>query len=136
MPRIEFTVFGIPKAQGRPRGFAIPSGPKKGKVRVYDPETSRNWKADVKAQALVHRPPVPLDCPLRVRFTFTLLRPKSLPKRIVAHTRRPDVDNLGKAVADALRGVIYRDDSLIIEKVVRKKYGPSPGVHVIVEEVT
>ncbi len=44
--------------------------------------------------------------------------------------RRPDVDNIGKAVADALNGVLYRDDAQLVEVRVCKWYGEQPRVEV------
>jgi len=77
-----------------------------------------------------------LDGPLRVWLHFTLLRPKSLKKTVLQHTTRPDCDNLGKAIADALKGIIYRDDALIVDKRVTKRYGEPPGVMVTIEELS
>lgn len=45
---------------------------------------------------------------------FFFLRPKSKPKKEgMIHTVRPDLDNLLKAVKDAMKGVILEDDSQI-----------------------
>ncbi len=82
-----------------------------------------------------HKPETPSVVPLAVTLAFTLPRPKSLPRRVEHHIRRPDLDNLVKAVKDALRGVFYRDDSQIIMLAATKAYGTTPGVVVTVEEV-
>lgn len=37
-------------------------------------------------------------------------------------TSRPDIDNLYKAVTDALNGIVYRDDSQITRAIMRKQY--------------
>src|SRR3989304_3260779 len=62
------------------------------------------------------RPPhAPLvEVPLAMALTFHLPRPRSLPKRITEHTKRPDLDNLVKAIKDALRGIVYHDDAQIV----------------------
>jgi len=124
-------VYGMPVAQGRPRAFKTP----RGRVRVYDPSTSRDWKRTVQAQViLAWKPRDPLVGPLQLALVFSLPRPKTLPKRIVQHTKRPDVDNLAKAILDAVRGILFRDDSAIVSLTVIKRYGESPGMEIAVTE--
>lgn len=50
-------------------------------------------------------------------------------------TVKPDWDNLGKLVSDALNGVAYDDDKYVVDAVVRKFYSATPATKVIVEEV-
>lgn len=72
------------------------------------------------------------DCAVRVVVhTFKAL-PKSRPKRIERErdTTKPDIDNVLKAVLDALNGAAYRDDSQVVEvRVVKhdrtRKHGDS-----------
>lgn len=50
--------------------------------------------------------------------------------------RRVDVDNLSKAVLDALKGVVYEDDRQIVRLVVNKYFRRiDSGVTITVEEV-
>ncbi|MDA8123443.1 MAG: RusA family crossover junction endodeoxyribonuclease [Deltaproteobacteria bacterium] len=127
-----FTVYGSPVAQGRPRFF------RRGNfVGTYDPDKSRTWKQDVKASVLdqLNGTPEIHEGALGVKLFFHLPRPKSLPKRVVHHVKKPDADNLAKAIKDALRGVVYRDDSQIVALEVRKVYGDPPRVIIAIEEV-
>lgn len=124
-------VFGLPVGQGRPRAFKLPSG----QIRMYDPATSRDWKRTVLAQVLERKPPSPAEGPLTMDLVFELRRPKSAPKRVQHPTTRPDLDNLLKAIKDALRGVVYRDDSQIVALTATKKYGQAPGVAIRVAHV-
>ena len=51
-------------------------------------------------------------------------------------TCKPDFDNMAKAVGDALNGVLWLDDALICDVVIRKMYadgGGSAGVEVEIE---
>lgn len=50
-------------------------------------------------------------------------------------TKRPDCDNIAKAVLDALNSVAYNDDKQVIEMVVRKWYSDVPRTIVMIEEV-
>jgi crossover junction endodeoxyribonuclease RusA len=58
----------------------------------------------------------PLDGPLRVALVFVMPRPSGTPKRSTpAAIKRPDTDKLSRAVFDALSGVVWRDDSQVVE---------------------
>lgn len=125
-------VFGDPVAQGRPRARAFQvGGPTR--VQMYDPLASRDWKRTVMAQVLPLKPPAPVEGPLVLRLDFFLRRPVSLPKRETFHVKKPDSSNLLKAVEDAMRGIVYRDDSQLVDVRVLKHYDPAPGVAILVE---
>lgn len=124
-------VFGLPVPQARPRAFQTSAG----RIRMYDPATCKDWKRTVLAQVLPAKPPAPAEGPLVMDLVFELPRPKSAPKRVQHPTTRPDLDNLLKAIKDALRGVVYRDDSQIVALTATKKYGEAPGVSIRVAHV-
>lgn len=75
-----------------------------------------------------------LEGPLLIRCRFIFPIPKSWPKwkrRDAAigklmHTSAPDYDNLAKLVADALNGIVYKDDRQIVRAEIEKAYGPDP----------
>jgi Holliday junction resolvase RusA-like endonuclease len=133
MSRLVFTVYGSPVAQGRPRFARIG-----GFVRTYDPSKSKNWKQDVKAQVLQQlggAPPALLEGPLELQVVFHLPRPKSLPKRVTHHVKKPDCTNLVKGIEDALNGILWRDDSQLVDVSLRKVYGDPPRVVIGIREV-
>ena len=69
-------------------------------------------------------------------LTFMMPRPKSLPKKFVYHIKKPDLDNLGKSVKDALQGIIYKADSQIMILLLEKQYTLDEyGVAVRMEEI-
>ena len=137
MTPLSVLIPGEPVSQGRPRFARV------GKfVRTYDPAKSRNWKATAQAhfrdalQAAGITAPFqgPLECRILARFTC----PKSdwrkrepVPQR--PHAKRPDAENVGKAVLDSATGVVWLDDAqvakLTIVKVVGAQ-GEAPGVEV------
>lgn len=77
----------------------------------------------------------PLDGPVSLTVLFELPRPKSLRQKDVAHTKRPDLDKLVRAIGDALTGVVYRDDSQVVDIRASKAYGAQPGVWVSVSSM-
>ncbi len=55
---------------------------------------------------------------------------------IIRPTKRPDWDNIGKIVSDALNELAYHDDSYIVDARVRKWYSDTPRVEVEITELT
>ena len=132
--KFELRVYGLPMAQGRPRAFKLPSG----QIRVYDPAKSKDWKRTVMAQAIQQKPERMLTGALAGEMDFYLPRPKSLPKRMIYPVKKPDVDNLLKACLDGLRGIVFADDSLLVDLRISKRYATDgrPGVYVRLEELS
>jgi len=65
----------------------------------------------------------PLDEPLLVEITAYRTRPKSKPRDIYAATK-PDADNIQKLIGDALEGILWVNDSRIVDGRCVKKYAP------------
>ncbi len=124
---IKFFVHGIPKPKARARTVR---NKHTGEIHSFTPDTTASWEQSVLIQALEHKPDHPLDEPLGMGLQFDLPRPKSLSKKRQWPSVKPDLDNLVKAIQDALNGVYYVDDSRICEMVIRKRYGPNPGVEI------
>jgi Holliday junction resolvase RusA-like endonuclease len=134
---IKFIVYGEPVAQGRPR-FA-----RRGDfVQTYDPEKSKNYKSMVRYEALKVKPDKPLEGPLVLAVKIYRTIPKSFSKKrhqeavdgVLKPTTKPDIDNIIKGIKDALKAVIWRDDSQIVQIMALKKYGEVPRIEVVVVE--
>jgi Holliday junction resolvase RusA-like endonuclease len=83
-----------------------------------------------------------LATPISLRVVAHHAIPPSWPKRkqLLAMDGeiipgKPDLDNVAKAVLDALNGVVYVDDKQVIKLVAEKKYSLDPRVEVYVHEV-
>lgn len=84
-----------------------------------------------------------LTGPVRVWFTAFMPIPKSWNKKIsglasrneIAHTSKPDLDNLEKMLFDCMNGIVWKDDAQVVEVTKLKKYSSSPGWYVTVVEV-
>ncbi len=134
MKHVDFFVPGEPKGQPRPRAFA-----RGGKARVYDPGTAEGWKGQVALAAKEHLPPTPIDIPVAMHLRFHLPRPRGhfgkagiKPAAPCHHVARPDIDNLAKAVIDALVAIGFlRDDCLVHLLFLTKRYADAaPGCQV------
>ncbi len=147
---IRFFVPGIPKPAGSKRGIPIYRGKKcakvfTGKVAVIDAcKTSNDWKGDVKNIAANEYQGALIEGPVSVSFRFFFTRPKShygsginsailKASAPVHHTHKPDALKLSRAVEDALTGIVWVDDSQIVDEKLTKQYGDKPGVEILIE---
>lgn len=131
-----------PLAKGRPRArVAYQNG--KPRAMVHTPTKTRNFEAAIRHLAAMEMPSHPLDGPLRVDILAVLRRPKRLmrkrdPEGMVWAPKRPDSDNIRKAVLDAL-SAHWRDDSQVVDgrtiKVYAEKHG-LPRMEVIIQRLT
>ena len=130
MTKITFTVYGNPVAKARAR--TVRRG---GRVSTYTPEKTKTWEEMIRLQILEHRPEKLIDGALTLRAIFYLQRGGSLPKKRIYPETKPDLDNLLKCLTDAMEGVIYSNDSRIVNEVVGKRYGDPPRVEVWIREM-
>lgn len=129
---ITFTVYGNPIGKQAAKAFY---NPKTKHMHKFSPKKTADWEQLIRSVAQDHIPDKLLDGPLKVSAVFYLLKPESRPKKCRYPDRKPDHDNLEKALYDALEGIIYTNDSRIVEKTFRKCYGHSPGVEVTIREI-
>ncbi|MEM3169948.1 MAG: RusA family crossover junction endodeoxyribonuclease [Candidatus Nitrosotenuis sp.] len=77
-----------------------------------------------------------LEGPLELRLSFVLTRPKSAPKSAYWVAKRPDLVKLARAVEDACRGVVMRDDAQVASLRAEKRYAlPGEPTGVVIEAV-
>ena len=133
---VNFFIPGKPVSKGRPRmtksGFA------------FTPAKTRNYEALVKMmahEAMKGREPA--EGPVQIEIVAVFPVPESWPKwkkelaekGDIAHTTKPDEDNIGKAISDAMNEVVYLDDQQVTRKEVFKRFESSAyrvGVRVMV----
>lgn len=73
---------------------------------------------------------------LKVDLKFYFKKPKDFEKRKSKYcTKRPDLDNLEKAVLDALNEVAFDDDAQIVEVHKIKDYGDKNLIFIEIEEL-
>jgi len=134
--KITLTIPGEPKGKQRPRFF------KKGKFQgTYTPKKTINYEAYIKELFAIKYPNfIPLDSALTIHIWAGLLIPKSTSKKkegmmkmgIIKPTKAPDVDNLLKAVLDALEKLAYKNDSQIVRAVIDKDYSERPRLEMTI----
>lgn len=131
-PVLAFRVHGSPQPAGSKKAFVHPAT---GHAQVVDANSkARPWKERVAQVAGETYSGPLLDGPLVARFTFFTPRPRGhfgtgrnagtlKPSAPAFPTTRPDALKLARAVEDALTGVVWRDDALIVEEHLYKRYG-------------
>lgn len=128
MTEIRFLVPETPKGKARPR-FSTWSG----QVRTYTPESTKQFENLVhwySKQAMGERHPFPKEVPVSVDVKACFPVPSSYSKKkreaclngTIKHTKKPDCDNVLKAVCDPMNKTVFWDDSQVFQTSVEKVY--------------
>jgi len=134
---VTFTVDGDPIPKGRPR-FA-----RRGQfVQTYTDAKTIDYETHVAMKA---RHAIGATEPLKGALTvFLYLRytiPASYSKKRkeaclagLEFPKRIDIDNVYKSITDAMNGIVYLDDSQIVEAHIKKVYAEESGANIMVQE--
>ena len=73
---------------------------------------------------------------VNMNIIFAFRRPKSLSKkeRTVPKTTKPDIDNLTKAILDALNGIAWKDDAQVTQINVHKIWSAKDQIEIEIWE--
>lgn len=135
---VKFTILGEPKGKGRPR-FCRNTG------HAITPKDTVNYETLVHmecvAQCEEFRFPDDAMLDMRIRAYYSIPKSASKKKRAamiigeIRPTKKPDMDNVVKIIADSLNQVAYRDDTQIVDCQCRKFYSDNPRVEVMIKTV-
>lgn len=132
--KIEFTLplEPVPKARPRLGAGRIYTSPK---TALFEGRVRRLSREAMNARGLK-----PTADPLTVTLTFIMPIPQSTSKaqraelaRGMPHHKKPDLDNLIKAVLDGMNERVFKDDHQVWELNAKKIYGEEPSIIVKVE---
>ena len=136
---VNFEILGDPVPKGRPR-FA-----RRGTfVQTYTDSKTLEYETIVATKA---RMAIGSSEPLKGHLTVYLYLRYAVPasyskKRTEAclngfeYPKRVDLDNCYKSITDAMNGIVYADDSQIVEAHILKCYSLEPGANVMIQEKT
>jgi Holliday junction resolvase RusA-like endonuclease len=134
---ISFTVRGTPAPKGSMRAF--PFRRRNGKLGVsttHDNPRTKEWGQLVALAAQDHAPLELLEGAISLEIIFTLARPASVSvRKRPLPTVKPDLDKMVRNLADALKGILWRDDAQVVNLTAAKRYGAAPGCLVTVSEL-
>lgn len=153
---ITFRVYGTPKPGGSKRSFVpgIKPGmrwdPKRHRpVVVEDCKGNPAWRESVREAALAVAPKELLEGPLLLTVRFLMTRPKyhyRTTKKTGTqlrddapnyHTTKPDRTKLLRSTEDALTGVLWRDDTQVVDGPTSKVYTEGrPGAEITVQRIS
>lgn len=130
---IRFTIPGVPVAKGRARIGRTRSG----QPIAFTPGKTRSYEALVALaaqQAMQGQAPFPKEQALFLRVDAYLPVPASWSRKkrqqaldgAIRPSARPDLDNYIKATLDGLNGILFADDSSIVQIWAAKMYGDVP----------
>jgi len=134
---VTFTVDGDPVPKGRPR-FA-----RRGQfVQTYTDAKTIDYETQIAMRARhAIGSTKPLEGALSVFLYLRYTVPASYSKkrkeaclRGVEYPKRIDIDNVYKSVTDAMNGIVYVDDSQIVEAHIKKVYAEESGANIMVQE--
>ena len=126
---LTFRVDGEPVAQPRHRiasrgRFATAYIPRSHAIHAWKYAVEEEARREAERVGWVPRKGIALA----VSMVFSFQRPRS--NKTQWHTQRPDLDNLAKAVLDALHGIAFPDDAVVDELKLRKQWRDKPGLWV------
>ncbi|MFP3554218.1 RusA family crossover junction endodeoxyribonuclease [Paraburkholderia sp. SIMBA_049] len=136
---IRFVVPGQPVAKGRARSRLAKTKDGRDFIQQYTPADTRAYERSVAFEAKVamaRRTQMAGALVLIVHAYFGI--PASWPQwkqrearaGLLVPTGRPDWDNIGKICSDAMNKVVYRDDSVIVDACVRKRFSRDPRIEI------
>jgi crossover junction endodeoxyribonuclease RusA len=135
---IDLFVAGEPRPKGSWKAI-LPRGSRFPRV-ICDNQHTRPWQSLIglaAGDAMAGRPL--FDGPIRIRVEFVFRRPASVKRKSrPLPSTRPDIDKLLRTIMDALQGVVYTEDSRVVEVAARKVYddvGVRQGATIHIEEI-
>ncbi len=122
-----FEIHMTPVPQKQTRFIA-----QRGKFRGVDP--SKLDKEQIQWQIRPTAPLRPIEGPVQLDITFVMPIPKGtsaiktrqMINGVIFPIKRPDLDNLSYLVVNAFKGIVYEDDSQIVDLNLHKRYGEKP----------
>lgn len=127
-----FTIPGEPQGKGRPRFMRNGHAYTPSKTAAYESIVRACYTAACKSEPFPEGVPlvVTIECRFGVPLSDSVKKRQAKLCDLLLPTKKPDTDNIVKAVLDALNGAAYHDDSQVTTLHVYKRYGIAPCVKV------
>lgn len=136
---MKIVIPGVPVGKGRPKFSTF-----NGHAVAYTPEKTVNYENLVKlAFQQSGETAFDRETQLRADIYAYFPIPKSTSKKkrkemesgLILPTKKPDTDNIAKAILDALNGLAYYDDAQVVCLQVSKKYSDEPRAVVFIDDI-
>jgi len=123
------TIYVEPVGKARPRSTV-----RKGRVITYTPQKTAHAENLIRDKTMGLGRYFERGTPLELTAVFFRDRPKSTKKDVRLPVTRPDWDNYGKLLTDALEKFVYANDSQITTALIKKRFGSPPRIELEIEE--
>lgn len=129
---VSFVVPGEAVGKGRPRVSTIG-----GHARMFTPQKTANYESLIAmaAQAAMQGRdliigPVMVEMKIFVSVAASWSKKKTAEalQGLVMPTKKPDADNVLKAICDGINGIVFKDDVQVVNVSMSKRFGETPGV--------
>lgn len=143
MRQIEFTVFGEPQGKARARIT---------RTHAYTPTKTVLYETAIRnayIQAFAEKYSVYIKGEHLTEYAAEMVitayygipnsksekAKKEMAAGNIRPTKKPDLDNIAKAVGDSLNGIAYKDDTQVVRLIVSKYYNVTPHITVMIREL-
>ena len=132
-----FIIDGEAVSKGRPRFTRC--------GHTYTPKKTAEYEKKIKKELKEQgAEPYGKGVPLKVEVIFYKGHLKSWTKKELFQAqdgsllpvKRPDLDNYTKAILDGANGLLWHDDSQIVDLLLYKRYDDTPRVEITVKEIS
>lgn len=139
---IVLIIDGNPFGKQRPRVVRT----RKGASRAFTPEKTANYESYIKTlyiqkygRRISFKEDDELHLDIKAYYEIAKSTPKYLKEMmitgVVKPTKKPDVDNIIKIIADSLNEVAYKDDKQIVACSCQKFYASEPRVEIVISKL-
>ncbi len=131
---VTFLVPGEPLGKGRPRMTTI-----NGHARAFTPTKTADYESriaiaahEVMAERELLAGPVLMELRIMVPIAASWSKKKTAQALAgqVMPTKKPDADNVLKAICDGINGIVFKDDVQVVNVSLSKRFSATPGVYV------
>lgn len=134
--KVFLVIDGKPVGKERPRMNSITK-------RTYTPNKTRDYEELIKwlyQSKVKHYFEGYIKMTLRCYYSIAKSNSKKVKEQkrnnVLRPSKKPDIDNVVKIIADSLNEIAYKDDTQIVEVVASKYYSDKPRVEVILEDIS
>ena len=134
---ITVTIPGEPVGKGRPRFTKAGTPYTPLKTRAYENKVAFLYKLAAKGRKFQRHMPVAVE----ICAYYGIPQSDSKRQRerklsgAILPCKKPDIDNVVKAVLDAINGIAYEDDAQVVMISASKAYSERPRVEISVSDV-
>ena len=144
--KVKFIVYGEPQGKGRPRFRAMYSqAANRAFVNVRTPEKTVQYENLIRLEYGIQTKDFRFEDEAMLDMRILAFYP--IPKRttdkkrkemlggMIRQTKKPDIDNVIKVVADSLNQIAYKDDKQIVDSQCRKFFSEKPRIEVTIQKI-